>query len=243
MAHLTDHLFHSLHFASNSCLSFERFCGWFHVLPRPPYPIDWSRCPLILLSDFLNHNASRRQAVFPHIGSVFPAAIPTFASLFNSDRVFRRKFLNTSISGLFSRSSIRLDSQTFNMIWHNLVTVVNFAWLVLGFQDFWVFSPIRREFPPKRFNTCFHVRLRLWCVRQGCSKPSSNFHVVVTVSGCGRVFPKRRVSHFRSRHQHQAAVTTSVAFQCLLRRRRKTAIGTVTIKYFSLPPCVPVLSR
>ena len=88
--------------------------------------------PLILLSDFLNHNASRRHSASGSIPRRYfytsghwrgvTRSNSYVRIVFNSDRVPRRKFLNTSISGLLSRSSIRLDSQTFNMIWHNLVT-------------------------------------------------------------------------------------------------------------------------
>ena len=133
--------------------------------------------------------------------------------VFTSDRLPRRKFLNTAspklagISGLLSRSSIRLDSQTFNIIWHNLSLA-----------------------------TTVRPSLSLWCARHGCSKPSCNFHVVVTVLGV--------VECFRHAGCHGYVVTsTSVAFLCRLRKRRRTATGTVTIENFSLPPCVPVLSR
>ena len=91
----------------------------------------------VLLSDFLNRNASQRRSAsgsiprrYYHTSGYGRGATRSNSYVrivFTSDRLPRRKFLNTAspklagISGLLSRSSIRLDSQTFNMIWHNLL--------------------------------------------------------------------------------------------------------------------------
>ena len=138
---------------------------------------------VVLLSDFLNRNASQRRSASGSIprryyhtsghGRGAKRSNSYVRIVFTSDRLPRRKFLNTAspklagISGLLSRSSIRLDSQTFNIIWHNLSLA-----------------------------TTVRPSLSLWCARQGCSKPSRDFQVVATVLGVVECFRHARYHSF-----------------------------------------------
>ena len=196
--------------------------------------------PFDLLRDLMNHAARRLCAPFGFRcclqvgltrtsghgrgGTRSTLATPTSASSSPVVDFPRREFLNNAtsylagVSGLLSRSSIRLDSQTVNMIWLDLLTGVHgghLAWRALGcsrtpapgailvclpgvlaiLPDSFATS---RCHPPSQELHHLHSRpfLRPCCARQGCKKPS-----VLDVVEC---FHRAQMFHHRSRRQHQA---------------------------------------
>ena len=103
-----------------------------HAARRPCAPFDFRCCLQVGLTRTSGHGRG---------GTRSTLATPTSASSSPVVDFPRREFLNNAssylagVSGLLSRSSIRLDSQTVNMIWHDLLTGVHgghLAWLAPG---------------------------------------------------------------------------------------------------------------
>ena len=103
-----------------------------HAARRPCAPFGFRCCLQVGLTRTSGHGCGDTRSTL---------ATPTSASSSPVVDFPRREFLNNAssylagVSGLLSRSSIRLDSQTVNMIWHALLTGVHgghLAWLAPG---------------------------------------------------------------------------------------------------------------